>query len=146
MYSLRARRLRPTRERSERAKPAADTPGLHDQQHIIRRLRRDPSDVKYPRPVTQAEAVPRSAVARPFPVRGLLYRTACLNRAGIANFRFHDVRHTCASYLAQDNANQTTIMHALGHKTLAAAARYMHLSVEHVAAATAKAMAGKLTP
>jgi hypothetical protein len=48
--------------------------------------------------------------------------------------------------LAQDNANQTTIMHALGHKTLAAAARYMHLSVEHVAAATAKAMAGKLTP
>ena len=69
---------------------------------------------------------------------------AALKRAKVENFRWHDLRHSCASYLAQAGVPQRTIMEAMGHKSLAAAQRYMHLSTEHVKAALDKAMEGKL--
>lgn len=47
-----------------------------------------------------------------------------------SHFRFHDLRHTTASYLAKAGVNQSTIMSVMGHKTLAASQRYMHLDVE----------------
>jgi integrase len=67
-----------------------------------------------------------------------------LARAEIENFRFHDLRHSCASYLAQAGVPQRTIMEAMGHKSLAASQRYMHLDTEHVTAALGASMAGKL--
>jgi len=54
------------------------------------------------------------------------------------HFRFHDLRHTTASYLASNNVNQATIMSIVGHKSLAASQRYMHLSVDHNADVLAK--------
>jgi integrase len=45
-----------------------------------------------------------------------------------SRFRFHDLRHTCASYLAQNGASVLEIKEVLGHKTVAMAARYSHLS------------------
>ncbi|MDX2478518.1 MAG: tyrosine-type recombinase/integrase [Gammaproteobacteria bacterium] len=54
------------------------------------------------------------------------------------DFRFHDLRHTTASYLASNNINQATIMSIMGHKSLAASQRYMHLSVDHNADVLAK--------
>lgn len=52
--------------------------------------------------------------------------------AGIENFKFHDLRHTCASYLAMNGATLAEIAEVLGHKTLAMVKRYAHLSEQHV--------------
>jgi integrase len=52
-------------------------------------------------------------------------------RAGLQDFRFHDLRHTFASYLAMHGATLAEIAEALGHKTLAMVKRYAHLSDQH---------------
>jgi integrase len=54
-----------------------------------------------------------------------------VERAGIADFRFHDLRHTAASYLAMSGANLAEIAEVLGHKPLAMVKRYAHLSEAH---------------
>ena len=46
-------------------------------------------------------------------------------------FRFHDLRHTFASYLAMSGATLAELSEALGHKTLAMVKRYAHLSQSH---------------
>ncbi|MDW2995477.1 MAG: site-specific integrase [Alphaproteobacteria bacterium] len=51
-----------------------------------------------------------------------------IRTAGIENFRFHDLRHTCASYLAMTNVNMATIAEILGHKDFKITKRYAHLS------------------
>lgn len=56
-----------------------------------------------------------------------------LKRAEITNFKFHDLRHTCASYLAMNGASIAEISEILGHKTLAMVKRYAHLSETHTA-------------
>lgn len=63
--------------------------------------------------------------------------------AGLADFRFHDLRHTVASYLTQGGAGLAQVADALGHKTLVMARRYSHQSAEHVRA-TLATIAGKL--
>ncbi len=52
--------------------------------------------------------------------------------AKLRDFRFHDLRHSCASYLAMNGATTVEIAAVLGHKTLAMVNRYSHLSDEHV--------------
>lgn len=54
-----------------------------------------------------------------------------LKRAGITDFRFHDCRHTAASYLAQSGARLHEIADILGHRTLAMVKRYAHLTESH---------------
>lgn len=61
-----------------------------------------------------------------------------LAEAGIANFRFHDLRHTSASYLAMTGATPIEIAAVLGHKTLAMVKRYAHLSDPHVCQVVAR--------
>ncbi len=56
-----------------------------------------------------------------------------LRRAGIDNFRFHDLRHSAASYLAMNGASLAEIADVLGHKTLSMVKRYAHLSESHTA-------------
>ena len=63
--------------------------------------------------------------------------------AGLEGFRFHDLRHTTASYLTQGGAGLAQVADALGHKTLVMARRYSHQSAEHVRA-TLATIAGKL--
>ena len=55
-----------------------------------------------------------------------------LAEAGIEDFRFHDLRHTFASYLAMSGATLPELAAALGHKTLAMVQRYAHLSRPHM--------------
>jgi len=54
--------------------------------------------------------------------------------AGIEDFRWHDLRHTAASYLAMSGRSQVEIAKVLGHRTLAMVARYSHLDPAHVVA------------
>lgn len=56
-----------------------------------------------------------------------------LKKTGISNFTFHDLRHTCASYLAMNGASLAEIKECLGHKTHAMVTRYAHLSEVHTA-------------
>jgi integrase len=53
---------------------------------------------------------------------------AALNEAGIQDFRFHDLRHTAASYLAQAGKSLPEIMATLGHKSITMTQRYAHLT------------------
>jgi integrase len=59
-------------------------------------------------------------------------------QANIPDFRFHDVRHSAASYLAMDGASLAEIAEILGHKTLAMVKRYAHLSEAHTAGVVAR--------
>ena len=52
--------------------------------------------------------------------------------AGLAPFRFHDLRHTFASRLAMQGANDRTLMALGGWKSPAMLARYAHLSPTHL--------------
>jgi integrase len=54
-----------------------------------------------------------------------------LDAAKIENFRFHDLRHTCASYLAADGASLLEIADVLGHRSLRMTLRYVHLGSAH---------------
>jgi len=54
-----------------------------------------------------------------------------VKRAGIEDFRFHDLRHSAASYLAMNGASPGEIAEVLGHKTLQMVKRYAHLSESH---------------
>ena len=54
-----------------------------------------------------------------------------LNFAGVTDFRFHDLRHTTASYLAMNGAGIREIGDILGHKSLAMVQRYSHLCDDH---------------
>jgi integrase len=54
-----------------------------------------------------------------------------LEAAGIEDFRFHDLRHTAASYLAMNGASIAEIAEVLGHKSLQMVKRYAHLSAPH---------------
>jgi integrase len=56
-----------------------------------------------------------------------------IKSAEILNFKFHDLRHSAASYLAMNGASLAEIAEVLGHKTLAMVKRYAHLSEAHTA-------------
>lgn len=53
------------------------------------------------------------------------------NRAGIANLRFHDLRHTFASRLVQRGVPLYDVMHLTGHKSLEMVQRYAHLAPDY---------------
>jgi integrase len=54
-----------------------------------------------------------------------------LKEAKIKDFRFHDLRHTAASYLAMSGASVPELAAVLGHRQLAMVQRYAHLSDQH---------------
>jgi len=62
---------------------------------------------------------------------------AALRRAGIDDFRFHDLRHTFASHLVMRGVGIRTVQELLGHKNILMTMRYSHLSNDHLHAAVA---------
>ena len=61
-----------------------------------------------------------------------------VKRAEIADFRWHDLRHCCASYLVMNGASLAEIAEILGHKTLQMVKRYAHLSEAHTSKVVAR--------
>ena len=59
-------------------------------------------------------------------------RLACLQ-----GFRFHDLRHSAASFLVQAGVSLNTVREILGHRSLAMTLRYAHLAPDHQAEAMA---------
>lgn len=56
---------------------------------------------------------------------------------GMHHIRFHDLRHTYASWLVQSGAPLTAVRDLLGHANLSVTDRYSHLGTEHLRAAVA---------
>lgn len=55
-----------------------------------------------------------------------------LKAAEITDFRFHDLRHTFASWLSQGDVNIYKVQRLLGHRTIAMTMRYAHLSPQNM--------------
>lgn len=65
-----------------------------------------------------------------------------LERAKLRDFHFHDLRHCCASYMAQAGVPLNIVAEVLGHRGLEMTRRYAHLTVETKANAMRQALGG----
>ena len=62
------------------------------------------------------------------------FRTAfesARQKAGIVDFKFHDLRHTFASRLTMAGIDLPTVQELMGHKGISMTLRYTHLSSDH---------------
>lgn len=71
----------------------------------------------------------RGSVMSPKSLHQLLQR-AC-KRAEVPPLRWHDLRHTCGSWLAQTGAPSTVVKEILGHQTMDMVARYATTVTAH---------------
>lgn len=65
------------------------------------------------------------------------FASAC-KRAGISDFRIHDLRHTCAAWLVTAGVPLAEVRDLLGHKTIQMTERYAHLAPENLRMAVGK--------
>ncbi len=73
---------------------------------------------------TNKDGDPFKSVSTSFPA-------ACY-KAGIKDFRFHDLRHSFASRLVMSDVSIQKVMKLLGHKSLTMTLRYAHLAPSHL--------------
>jgi integrase len=78
-----------------------------------------------------APVFPRRDGRAPVDLRYAFRKALC--EADVTDFRWHDLRHSAASYLAMTGASALEIAEVLGHKTLQMVSRYTHLSDAHTA-------------
>ena len=99
----------------------------------MKQIRRLDTDLVFP---AKRPPKKRDEAGNPLPIEPIDLRKPwenALKKAGIENFKFHDLRHSCASYLAMGGASLSEIAEVLGHKSLSMVARYSHLSEAHTA-------------
>lgn len=81
--------------------------------------------------VSILSALPRDAEGNVFPIKSAnlhaAFRRAC-SRADIVNFRWHDLRHTAITKLANKLPNVIELAAVSGHRSLAMLKRYYHPS------------------
>jgi integrase len=106
-----------TKNRTPRAVPLAGH--ALDRMRDRSRIRRIDTDYVFPYPHSPKPADIDRDFAR------------ARDEAGLKDFRFHDLRHSAASYLAMNGATLGEIAAVLGHKTLQMVMRYSHLSDAH---------------
>jgi integrase len=91
---------------------------------------------------------PASELVFPSPVSGTRLDNArkafdkVLTDAGIADFTFHDLRHSFASRLVQAGVDINTVRELMTHSDIKMTLVYAHLSPDHKAAALEKAFGG----
>jgi len=61
--------------------------------------------------------------------------------AGVADFHWHDLRHTFASRLVMAGVDLRTVQELMGHKTVSMTVRYSHLAPEHLSGAVERLVA-----
>jgi integrase len=61
-----------------------------------------------------------------------------VQKAGTADFTFHDLRHTFASRLVTAGVDLPTVKELLGHRDISMTMRYTHLSSDHKQTAVGK--------
>ncbi len=76
----------------------------------------------------------RGTYGTPFGDARRSFKTA-VNRAGLPDIRWHDLRHTFASWLVERGADLYTVQELMGHTSLSMTRRYAHLSPGHKRAA-----------
>jgi integrase len=69
---------------------------------------------------------------------------AAVKDAGIENFRFHDCRHTAASWLVSAGVPLYNVGQVLGHRSPQSTARYAHLSIDAKKEAVDRVMSSRL--
>ncbi len=74
----------------------------------------------FPSPMTERR---RYGVQKPW------YRTR--KKAGVEDFRFHDLRHTYASHLVMAGGDINTVKGLMGHFDIRMTVQYSHLSPKH---------------
>jgi integrase len=92
-------------------------------------------------PTNEQQYVFANREGKPFGDVRTSFRNA-LKRAGIKDFRFHDLRHTFASKLVMRGVDIRTVQTLLGHKDIAMTMRYSHLSDAHLKEAVKKLEVG----
>lgn len=86
---------------------------------------------RLPRPIaggpvfrtTEGEPLTPTIIRRPFRI--------AVAAAGLTGFRFHDLRHSGASFMVQAGVPLNTVRAILGHKSYSMVLRYAHLAPEH---------------
>ncbi|MFM7346276.1 MAG: tyrosine-type recombinase/integrase [Tagaea sp.] len=89
------------------------------------------------RAVAILKALPATVDRRVFPVTQAQVTHAFARaraRAGLENFRFHDLRHEATSRFFEKNLEVTDVATITGHKTLQMLKRYTHLRAHKLAA------------
>src|SRR5262249_14449180 len=89
-------------------------------------------------------AMPEPREGRVWPDRRI--RTAFENavaRAGLKDFRFHDLRHHFASWFMMRGGDLLALQKNLGHRTLAMTQKYAHLSPDYLRSAWIGRRAGR---
>ena len=118
-FKLRVITLRDTKNGSTRTVPMID-----DVVNAFRKLRTMALERK-DRAIDQPNNAPEDVV---FAIGdNKKWWEAALREAKIKNFRWHDLRHTFCSRLAQRGVSLKVIQEAAGHKTIAMSARYAHM-------------------
>ena len=74
---------------------------------------------------------------------GNLFKRA-VRAAGYEEYRFHDLRHTFASYMAMRGEPLKTIQDLMRHKSITSTLVYAHLSPEHLVEASNRFVLGSL--
>ncbi|MDH3882305.1 MAG: site-specific integrase [Desulfobacteraceae bacterium] len=78
---------------------------------------------KVRKPKKNTEAKPVTEIKSSF--------NSTLKKADIADFRFHDLRHTFASQVLMKGGTLKDVQELSGHKTMTMTLRYAHLTQEH---------------
>jgi integrase len=68
----------------------------------------------------------------PLPISGSQLQSQWRAARSDAGIRWHDLRHTCASWLVQAGVPLLTVRDFLGHSTVSVTQRYAHLAPKHL--------------
>jgi len=93
--------------------------------------------VRKERDKTPGDLVFVSRYNKPWKSWSTAWNNAC-ERAGLTDFRFHDLRHCFGSWLAMNGTAPKAMMELMGHKTASMTMRYSRLSVAYKRQAVAK--------